>query len=404
MLSTVRQSFRQRGLVDGVRWNLWNVFRGKYKPLAEGTVQYAPFLFLDTDELKQHCRRHGECWFYGDAKRYTFDAPDHALPEVRALDGEYVIPQPFVGVAEDARLVGPYPFALLDGKISLDATVTATVTALNLFYTLRDTVEDGPRATLGGGRREFDRAVLLYNCWNSGYYHWVTETLTRLEGVEAYSERTGETPTLVVGPDFGGFQRETLELLGYGPEDWVEWDCAVADVDELVIPSVRRQINRGAISPVAVDWLRERMRPAVRERVDPDQFSERVYISRNDATRRSVSNEDELFAELEARGFERYCLAEMPTAETIALMMQAEIVVGPHGAGLTDILYADDAAVIELCRGEKHSRAYYTLSSQVGLRHRSIPGEIDGADMRADVDAVVEAVETELDQDQLKAA
>lgn len=398
MLSTARRSLRQRGLIDGLRWNLWNVFRGKYKPLSEGTVRYAPFLFRQTDDLKQFCRRHGECWFYGDAQRYSFTAPDHAHPEMHALDGEYVLPQPFVAVAEDARLVGPYPFAVVERKIALDATVAATVTALNLFYTLRDAVEEGPRRTFGGGRRSFDTAVLLYNCWNGGYYHWVAETLTRLEGVEAYTERTGETPTLIVGPDFGGFQRETLELLGYGPDDWVEWDYTVADVDELVIPSVRREINRGAISPVAVDWLRERIRPAVRERVDLDRFSERVYISRDDATRRTVSNEEELFAELEARGFERYYLAEMSTAETIGLMMQAEVIVGPHGAGLTDILYADDAAVIELCRGERpDSRAYYTLASQVGLRYRNVAGAVDGSALRADVDAVVEAVETEVD-------
>jgi capsular polysaccharide biosynthesis protein len=398
MLSTVRRSLRQRGLIDGLRWNLWNVFRGTYKPLAEGTVRHLPSLFVETGDLQQFCRRHGECWFYGDAEHYRFSAPDHAVPEIRELDGEYVLPQPFVAVAEDARLVGPYPFAVVEDGIAIDATVAATVTALNLFYTLRDAVEEGPHRTFGGGRQSFDGAVLLYNCWNGGYYHWVAETLTRLEGVEAYTERTGETPTLIVGPDFGGFQRETLELLGYGPDDWVEWEYAVADVDELVIPSVRREINRGALSPVAVDWLRDRMRPVVRERVDLDRFADRVYISRDDATRRRVINEDELVAELEAHGFERYYLAEMSTAETMGLMMQDEIVVGPHGAGLTDIIFADDAAVIELCRGERpDSRAYYTLASQVGLRHRTVPGAVDGSALRADVDAVVAAVKTELD-------
>jgi hypothetical protein len=398
MLSTLRRSLQQRGLADGLRWGLWNVFKGLHRPLAEGTVQYAPSLFLETDELKTYCRQRGQCWFYGDDIHYQFVAPDHALPEMHAHNGEYTIPRPFVGVVPDARLIGPYPFAVVDGRIALEATVTPTVTALNLFYTLRDLVEQGPRSTLDGGHRDFGRATLLYNCWNGGYYHWVTETLARLEGIEAYTERTGETPTLVVGPDFGGYQRETLELLGYGPDDWVEWDYTTARVDELVIPSVRRQTNRGTISPVAVDWLRERIRPVVRERLDLDRFSKRVYISRDDATRRSVVNEEELFDALEERGFERYHLAEMPTTETIGLMMQADLIVGPHGAGLTDIIYADDAAVIELCRGERpETRAYYVLASEVGIRHRNVPGEVYGADLRVDVDAVLAAVEAELD-------
>ena len=59
----------------------------------------------------------------------------------------------------------------------------------------------------------------------------------------------------------------------------------------------------------------------------------RIYVSRNDARLRRVLNEDAGFLpELKARGFERVTLAGMPIARQVALFLNAEAVVGPHGA------------------------------------------------------------------------
>jgi hypothetical protein len=406
MLSTLRDSFEtlltavdRKGLAGGARWALWNAFRGTYNPLAYGMVRHLPWLFVDTDGLKKSARARGELLFYGDSRLIDFDQPVDYVPELETLVGEYELPRRFVAVLPDARLVGRYPFALTGRRVVVEATVSPRVTGLNLFYTLRDAVSRGLGSVVGRGTVHLDSAVLLHNCWDGGYYHWVVETLTRLKGVEAYRERTGRRPTLVVGPDVEGFQRDTLELLGYGPDDWLEWEYSTASVDELVVPSVGRSSNRDAISPVAVDWLRDRMRPAVRERVDLGRFSPLVYVSRADADRRGVSNEQDLFAALERRGFERYFLAEMDTAETIALMMQASVVVAPHGAGLTDILYADDASVVELHRGgdrKLNTRVYYLLATEAGLRYRYLCCDADGPDMRVDVDEVLAVVDEEL--------
>ncbi len=63
-----------------------------------------------------------------------------------------------------------------------------------------------------------------------------------------------------------------------------------------------------------------------------DETPKRIYVSRNDARLRRVLNEDALLPELEARGFKRVTLAGMPIARQVALFLNAEAVVGPHGA------------------------------------------------------------------------
>lgn len=402
MLDNLRKAIARKGPLDGLMWAGWESVRGIQSNVMRWLRRPSDFALLDRDELQWRARESGSLYYYGDATSVSFDPPGET-PDLQKFAGTYSLPRPFVASVPDTRLVGPYPLAISEGQIVLEATVFEQMPLLNLAYGVSDVVSNGPDRTIGGGSTHLDTAVLLYNPWNRGYWHWMIDTLMRLEGVEAYAERTGTRPTLVVGPDLDGYQRETLELLGYGPDDWVEWTYLHATVDELVVPMGRPiLVNRkeGGLSPVYVDWLREQMRAAVEARsdsIDTGSFSRRVYISRDDADRRGVRNEAELFGALREYGFERYLLAEMNTVETIALMMQADVVIGPHGAGLTDILFAEDAAVVELSRGEQpNTWAYYMLSELVGHRYRHVPCAVDGPDMRADVDAVVAAVEAEL--------
>jgi capsular polysaccharide biosynthesis protein len=47
-------------------------------------------------------------------------------------------------------------------------------------------------------------------------------------------------------------------------------------------------------------------------------------------------------------GFELYCLEDMSIVEQIRLFASARLVIGPHGAGLTNIIYCNHPALIEL--------------------------------------------------------
>lgn len=408
MLDRLRVAIRRKGVLRGLWWAIWERARGSYQPLAYGLPRYVPGLFIDRDELERRARRAGELSFHGSSESFVVEAPSGADPaDVAAVAGEYTLPRPFVGVLHDASLVGPYPLAVVDDRVVLDATVSPVVTLLNLVYGVGDVVSNPLGARRWTRTAALDSAVLLYNCWNGGYYHWVTETLPRLEGVQAYADRTGDRPTLIVGPDLDGYQRETLELLGYGPDDWVEWTVGRARVDRLIVPSSPREFYTpdGEISPRNVQWLRDEVRSRVAGRLDPEQFSRLVYISRDDADRRQVTNESALMDALAPLGFERYLLAHMSAVETITLLMHADVIVGPHGAGLTDIVFADDAAVIELSRGpQPNTRAYRVLASQANLRHRYVPCRVDGPDLEADVDAVVAAAKSAIDEQPLTAS
>ncbi|WP_265107817.1 glycosyltransferase family 61 protein [Halosolutus halophilus] len=287
-----------------------------------------------------------------------------------------------MGSFSDARLVGSPPLAVTGSKYVADASVSPNVQTLNVIRSLR---ESPKRIVAGNGRRDdIEEAVLLHNSWDDGYFHWVAETLTRLEGVEQYTNETGRTPKLIVGPSLNSFQRETLELLGYD-DDLVHWDAAYCEVERLVVPSMRREINPPEPSPFSYQWLRESLRDRALRAVDTSRFSNRVYISRDDATSRRVLNEQAVLERLDVYGFERYELSSMSVLETIALFAQADCVVTPHGAGLTDLIYTDGVSVVELMPIDRVNGIYYMLTKHVGGWYGYVGCETKDTDLAVDL-------------------
>jgi capsular polysaccharide biosynthesis protein len=365
--------------------------RKGYQPLAELLGTYPSPLVIDREELQAICRREGMLSYYGTSKAVELTVPqvaDGPAATIARRAGEHLVPTPFISELPGVTLIGRYPLPIYGRRVVLEAVGREDIALLNVLYS----ITEGSPAWTTSATQSIDRAVLLHNCWSGGYFHWVTENLTRLEGLEQYRERTGEEPTLLIGPNPSGFRTESLELLGYEEGDWIEWDGTTTTIDRLVVPSMRRGTTRSSeTGPIAHEWLRDRLRAAAAERVDSDRFSPRVYVSRADADRRRIVNEPAVRELLGEYGFETYRLAEMSVAENVALFAGAECVVAPHGAGLTNLLFAEDASVVELARSN-YSSTYSVLAQSAGHEHHYLECEPRGVDLVVDPAALESAL------------
>jgi capsular polysaccharide biosynthesis protein len=98
----------------------------------------------------------------------------------------------------------------------------------------------------------------------------------------------------------------------------------------------------------------------------------RLFVTRVGTTRR-LANEDALAPLLRQHGFERYdpTLHADPPADFGA----AEIVVGPHGSGLTDLAFCRPGTrVMELIPTDHVFPYFYTLSRAAGLQYGYLMG------------------------------
>ncbi|EGD77912.1 hypothetical protein PTSG_09547 [Salpingoeca rosetta] len=196
------------------------------------------------------------------------------------------------------------------------------------------------------------------------YYHWMLEGMVRLVYIqELVLDKPSFDDVKILVPDtHTAHVAQSLELLhipknrilSYSATDSQRW---VFDQDFLLIDWMQPKVD--SIGSLSKDvWspfyppregilkLRERLRGALME-FDPDydqKSSGVVFISR-DKTKavRSITNQDKLIAALaEAFGADRVTIhhGTEPLHEQLAMFATADLILGSHGAGLSNVVVA----------------------------------------------------------------
>ncbi len=223
---------------------------------------------------------------------------------------------------------------------------------------------------------EYDTAFCLVKSHSQGYFHWIMDCLLGLEGYEFYCKETGVKPLLIVDKELTAFQRDSLKLLGYTESDYTHWNAKRAKVKKLIVASFRRRSERAGtpfdcVSPNALRWLRKRIMAGLGD-AGGDGF-ENIFISRRKASVRKVINENELMDFLAPLGFKSYCLEDLSFNEQVKLFSKAKVVVGPHGSGLTNIMWSGaGTSVVELLPENRLHPDYFQLSRALGHRYAAV--------------------------------
>jgi capsular polysaccharide biosynthesis protein len=136
------------------------------------------------------------------------------------------------------------------------------------------------------------------------------------------------------------------------------------------------------------------------------QTGRRLYVNRRDTKIRKILNEDRLEVAPASRGFESVSLASFSFAEQVRLFASADVVVAPHGAGLSNVAFCPpEASVVEFrdpawfwpvfgdaARGVNVRYTLVDALSMVGWQR--LPPRI--RHMLADIDAIMDTVDENL--------
>ena len=121
----------------------------------------------------------------------------------------------------------------------------------------------------------------------------------------------------------------------------------------------------------------------------------RIFISRQKVKRRRLLNEEQIWRILEPLGFERVLMEELPFEAQVELMKDTRVLVGSHGAGLTNMIFcAPETQVLEIADLSFPNPNFYALASGLGHDYWLAEGEPVGEghplvlDMVADEEAV----------------
>ncbi|PKV62714.1 glycosyltransferase family 61 protein [Pontibacter ramchanderi] len=215
-------------------------------------------------------------------------------------------------------------------------------------------------------------SVLFLPWADNNNYHWFFDCLPRLYLV---LENTQEPIQVIMRRDMAPYQLETLHfvLKGYSQASVVyigkheKWQ-----VDEFVLPSFVANAQSGFLPREVADWLRQKVWQGYN--VQSPARKRRLYISRAQAKTRRVLNETELLPVLQRYGFEMVRAEELTYQQQVQLFFEAEAVMAPHGAGLTNLLFSEQCQVLEFHPANLIKTHYFLLCKALGFKYSALVG------------------------------
>lgn len=206
--------------------------------------------------------------------------------------------------------------------------------------------------------------------WGLGYYHWYNDVLSTLfENLELLPADT----RFIIPADAASYHLEALDLLGIGPDRRVAFDGSEVWILENLWfqPPAAHPDDQ---TPGAMSWLGRTLSAAVP--VEATEKPLRLYVSRRLARTRGITNEEELLPALHQHGFTVIATENLSLREQVRLFRNAEVIAGPHGAGMTNMIFSPaGASVLELFSADNIRRCYWTLSHELGHSYSFLIGE-----------------------------
>lgn len=246
-----------------------------------------------------------------------------------------------------------------------------------------------------------------YHQYSYQYFHWFFESMPRIWALQKHLQ--GKEVTWFAGPLSQKFHRQSLELLDLNIDQFLRLEGSAAIKFESAynvsfrfeesIKTLRPDFNSGLYHVGwAEDYIFEMRDRGVAKTKDlaPAISGERLYISRPDATHRNIINEKEIVKFLTEHGFEVFVPGENTLYEQIAVFRKARIIIGPHGAGLANIMWSSPGAIIlEFMPEALLDVGYRFVSNLAGHNHnvllcKELPHPLGNAyaDMEVDLAAL----------------
>ncbi len=315
--------------------------------------------------------------FSGPFIRRLFWRPNGCCPSLRSLNEspaigsktDVTVPVSGEGSARHPLIV----VELFGGKVIGDARVVAT---------RDDMVVDGLQGLFGSDLsqnhyllrrrrlripcRRRGTALLLGAANSDNYYHWLLDSLPRWKLLQEAGFL--DYDYVLLHSRRCGFQDETLDRLRIPPEKRLR--CSknfVHQFDRLIVPAMPFPVEE--VTPWACAWVRS---------LFPERSSgaERLFLSRRGVKSRHLANEIELESSLKHLGFLSLQPELLSVTEQANIFSSARWVVAPHGASLTNLLFAPPGArLVELFHPHHKNRCYMNLAAACGHRYATLEGQ-----------------------------
>jgi tetratricopeptide (TPR) repeat protein len=200
----------------------------------------------------------------------------------------------------------------------------------------------------------------------NNYYHWMFQIIPQIH-LWRCSIVNNNSINKIVFPFRldSSFQKETLEILGVS-------ECQIIELADRASLQTHNSLSfASSLKGHPRKWVGELLRREfLSNNFDTSINSKRIYICRNKASYRQIVNQNECDNFLQAIGFKSVCLESLSVREQATLFSQADVVLSPHGAGLSNIVFCKpNTKVIEIFPKSVTPTMYRKISSYCNLKY-----------------------------------
>jgi len=289
-----------------------------------------------------------------------------------SLLGQNPQPEPLEGRSRyrrDGLALSPYRrlLSLTDARVAgADAVVCCPQQRLAVAETVRQWNLPATRHPLLASPRFPSPQILpgltlsLGTLDGGGFYHFLLESLPRLRLAQPW---LGRVDHFLANGAAGGFQELWLARAGVpvGKIIWLNGHSHYA-CEQILFTNALCHDSQ------PTPWLIGAIREVLDTPLAVRPGNRKIWISRTDAGSRHLAWECDLLARLD--GFERVELARLSPLEQMQLMAEAGMVAGPHGAGLSNLIFcAPGTQVVELLPDNRHRPLFARLAAAAGCAH-----------------------------------
>ena len=213
--------------------------------------------------------------------------------------------------------------------------------------------------------------VPLCSVWSNGYFHWILEVLPKLLLILKAGIKFSEIDAFLIRQNSPQLM-EFMNHLGIPSEKIFLWQENSHLIAKRLIFTSSLENYDYTVSPNSIliePWVSRELHkhyalPCQKEK------SRRIYIDREGALIRKVINNTEVKALLSEYGFEFCKLEKMSLQEKQELFSCAEIIVGPAGAGFTNLVFCNEnAKVLILYQKNFEPDSFWSLCNNNKLHH-----------------------------------
>ncbi|MBV8358325.1 MAG: glycosyltransferase family 61 protein [Deltaproteobacteria bacterium] len=198
------------------------------------------------------------------------------------------------------------------------------------------------------------------------YYHWMLQCLP---AVYSYMLHIRKQPIILLPKNLDLLRCTSLALLGLEQKSIIYAAAQQINIKALYTSSYL--LGDAVFTP---SRLTREVFDQIKRRCLPDSITHRggriIYISRQDSPNRPITNEKQLIDTLERSGVECVVTSEMTLHDQVALFDSASIVIGGHGAGLTNIGFCRPGAVLyELHPSHYINKCFEMIAISCGVEY-----------------------------------